>query len=271
MIRFGDGEVQLLEADPDDADSMRVAIRKLKRQAAGSFASEDVLDVKANVSLAFDEADVLGILPDDNFSEKWKMWMARLAAHYAERRAKGRPAEALACCLLNHDIVDALPEMLAGRRVSAISCRDIKPVLEAEWGLDNVAVYQVPSQHAVRDVDGPYEAALHGVPMWPDAHAHLQADLTVRARGEVFLVGAGVFGKDLCIRIRERGGIALDMGSALDRIAGKITRGPKRRALELRAGGMSVEEIAADFRRTYGVSVDHDRIAKIVDKPLDAR
>ena len=41
-----------------------------------------------------------------------------------------------------------------------------------------------------------------------------------------FLVGAGIFGKDLCIRIRELGGIALDMGSCLDLMAGKVTRGP---------------------------------------------
>jgi hypothetical protein len=38
-----------------------------------------------------------------------------------------------------------------------------------EWGLEDVAVYQVPSQHSARDVDGAYERAMQ-VPIWPDAH-----------------------------------------------------------------------------------------------------
>jgi hypothetical protein len=206
---------------------MRLAIRRLRRQGSGSFTPEDVLAVKERVSLAFDAADVLGILPGDNFTSAAEMWMERLMALYASRGEAGRPAASLVCSHLHHDVVDQLPGLLTGRPVSVISCRDLKPVLEGEWGLEDVAVYRVPSQNAVRDVDSIYEAAMHDVPIWPDGHARVHAALTVREPGEMFLIGAGVFGKDLCIRVRELGGIALDMGSALDRIAGKITSRPQ--------------------------------------------
>jgi hypothetical protein len=52
----------------------------------------------------------------------------------------------------------------------------------------------------------------------------LEKRLAVRSRGEVFLVGAGLFAKHLCITIRDQGGIAIDIGSSLDAMAGKTTR-----------------------------------------------
>jgi hypothetical protein len=269
VVRFGDAEAQLLTAERDDPRSMERAIRKLEKETGLTFCPEAVLEVKALVALAYDGADVIGIQPNENFSDEGKFWIDRLASLYAERVAAGRRPAALASQLLAGQILDMLPQLVTGRRVSVISCRNVKPVLESHWGLEDVAVYQVPSQHMVRDVDGDYEAALHHVPIWPDAHARIRADLTVRERGEVFLVGAGLFGKDLCIRIRDQGGIALDLGSTLDRIAGKVTRGPQRRALDLYASGMSVADIASDFEHVYGVQVDPGRILEVIDAALD--
>jgi O-antigen biosynthesis protein len=267
-LRFGDGEARMLLANPAEEESITDAIRKLRRETGLSLSAEDVLEIGALVSYAYDEADVLGIRYGEPIVDEHRAWMDRLHAIYAERVARGRPAATLAYGLLSHDLLEPLPGMLAGRKVSVISCRDVKSVLEGEWGLEDVVVHQVPSQHLVRDVDGAYEAAQHGVPIWPDVHARLRAELRVRERGEVFLVGAGVFGKDFCIRIRERGGIAIDMGSALDRIAGKLTRGPERRVLDFHVGGMSVPEIADRLRELYGAEVEHERIARALEDAL---
>jgi hypothetical protein len=175
------------------------------------------------------------------------------------------PAAALASCYLNHEILAALPALLAKRRVSVISCRDVKPVVEEMWDLDDVAVYQMPSHYGVRNVDGAYEAAMHDVPIWPDAHHRVRSELTVRERGEVFLVGAGLFGKDLCIDVRDRGGIALDMGSALDHIAGKLPRDVMRSVFELHAAGMPACDISDYLRAHFGVQVDHERVREFND------
>jgi hypothetical protein len=218
------------------------------------------------VQKAFDEADVLGILPGHKRVER----VNRLTSIYIKRLGERRAPAALTDSHFHHGILAELPKLLAGRRISVISCRDVKPVLEGEWGLDDIAVYQVPSQHALREVDGRYEAALHGIPIWPDVHARLHDELTVRESGEVFLVGAGMFGKDLCIRIREAGGLALDLGSALDRIAGKITRGSKRGVLLLHRQGMSVDEIAETMENRHGIEVDREKIRKLTreERPL---
>jgi len=91
-----------------------------------------------------------------------------------------------------------------------------------------VGAVQVPSEYVMRKLDDGYERRLHDVAFWPEFFDDLRTRIAVREPGEVFLVGAGVLGKELCLRIKELGGIALDMGSSLDRMVGKITRGPRR-------------------------------------------
>jgi len=265
VVRFGDGEVRLLEAGAGDDESMRAAMEQLERDAGGGFAPATALDVKATLAHARDRADVLGILVIDPLSAGQMTWTKRLANLHAERLAAGNPPEALARNALHHEILAELPEILAGRPVSVISCRDVKPVIEARWGLDDVAIYQVPSHHASREFDGAYEAALHDVPIWPDAHERVRAELTVREPGEVFLVGAGLFGKDLCVLARERGAIAIDMGAALDHVAGKVTREPMRQMLELHEGGAPAAAIAARMEERYGVQLEADTVMEFVD------
>lgn len=271
VVRYGDGELSSLVARLDDADSIRVAKHKLDGESGLSFTPEDVLDVGRALALSFDRADVLGILYSHrgvlNDGQLEERQMNPLTKLYLERLTAGRAPALLASSHLQHDVMDLLPKALAGRRVSVISCRDVRPVLEGDWGLRDVVIYQVPSQCSARDLDGAYEATMHEVPIWPDRHDELQAELTVRDRGEVFLVGAGVFAKDLCIHIREMGGLALDLGSGLDRIVGKLTRGPLRQVHYLLGQGRSVPEIVEDMERRYGVTLDAMKVQRFAEAP----
>jgi hypothetical protein len=231
VVRFGEGEARLLAAKPADPASMLRAIKKLRRQTGLIFSAEEMLEVRALVLSALDQADVVGLRTSASFADEHRELGDLIASVYTERVAQGRRPAYLTHSLLNNDLRDALPALLSERRrVSVVSCRDIGPTLEADHGLADVTAYQVPSQYVVRDVDGPYEAALHDVPIWPDFYRRLETEIAVHDAGEVFLVGAGLFGKDLCIRIRDLGGIALDMGSTLDGVASKVTRGGGRPA-----------------------------------------
>lgn len=267
VVRFGDGEEGLLGADPDDEGSMAVAVGKLTKETGQRFSPDAVLEIKRAIAQAYDEADVLGILfVQDVVAIERGGQAPPPPRSYLERVASGRKPAVLAHGLLSHDIFDTLPELLAGRRISAISCRDVGPVLEGEWGTGDVNVYRVPSQYAVRKVDGAYEAAMHGIPIWPDAHHRIRDELTVREPGEVFLVGAGMFGKDLCVRIRDLGGIGLDLGSALDRLVGKITRGTRRHVLSLHEAGRSSSYIAAQLEDRYGHEIDEEKIRRLTSE-----
>jgi hypothetical protein len=229
VVRFGEGEGRLLTADSRDPGSVKTAAKKLRRQTGLAFSSDEVLEVKSLVMKAFDEADVLGIRGSNSFNDEHKMWVARIESVLHDRLRNGRKRAYVSHCLLNNELRAALPTLLDGQQqVSVISCRNVKQRIQADYGVPDVRVAQIPSQYVMRDVDGEYEAALHDVPIWPHFYKRLSARLTVRQRGEIFLVGAGILGKGLCIRVRELGGIALDMGSCLDRMAGKVTRGPNR-------------------------------------------
>jgi hypothetical protein len=228
-VRFGEGEGRLLVAEPEDPRSMQVAINKLRRQTGLGLPPDDVVEIKALVMRAFDEADLVGIRGSDSFNEEHKLWVARIEQVFSERLAGGRKQAYVSHCLFNNDLRDALPTLLEGqRRISVVSCRDVRHVFEDDLGVPDVNVYQVPSQYVMRRVDDPYEAVLHDVPIWPDFYRRLRSDIRVRHPGEIFLIGAGILGKELCIRVKELGGIALDLGSCLDGLAGKVTRGPGR-------------------------------------------
>jgi hypothetical protein len=231
VVRFGEGEGRLLVADREEPMSVRVASRKLRRQTGIHFDEDETFKVKEMVLEAFDKADVVGIRGSESFNDEHKMWVERVEQVYEERLAAGRKPAYVTHCLVSSDVRDALGDLLNGqRRVSVVSCRNIVGTITASYGVPDVAMYQIPSQYIMRRVDDEYEAALHGVPIWPDFYPRLRRRIQVREPGEVFLVGAGLFGKELCIRIRELGGIALDVGSTLDGLANKVTRGKNRPA-----------------------------------------
>jgi hypothetical protein len=226
VVRFGEGEGRLLVADEEDALSMKVATGKLRRQTGLEFSARDVLKVKSIVLNAFDHADIVGIREDRDVNPEMRMWVERIEQVFETRLANGRKPVYVSQHRIHAALTKSLHTLLDGQRqISVVSCRDVGPILQAKYGVEDVHVYQVPSQYIMRRVDGEYEAALHGIPIWPDFYRRLHADLSARRRGEVFLVGAGLFGKDLCIRIKQLGGIALDLGYQLDRMAGKTTRG----------------------------------------------
>jgi len=228
VVRFGEGEGRLLYARPDDDQSISVACKKLFRQTGIRFSSKEMFKVRSIILNAFDEADVVGIKGDASFKEEHKGWISKIESMFEERASVRRRPSIVTHCLVSVDLYNNLSSLLDGQqKISVISCRNLAPVIEERYGVKDICVYQIPSQYIVREVDDEYEAALHGVRIWPGFYSELRSSLKVREPGEIFLVGGGLFGKDLCIRIRELGGIALDLGSCLDKMAGKATRGRK--------------------------------------------
>jgi hypothetical protein len=229
FVRFGEGEARLLAANRRDPHSLGVARRKLYKQTGLIFPPDEILKVRALILSALDQADVVGLRGGPRFSDEHQGWMAYIGEVFAERAEhRTRPAY-IAHCLFHHDIHADLETLLREQpEVSVVSCRDVRDVLVDLYGIAVPTVYKIPSQYAVRQIDGEYEAELHATAIWPRFYAELLDGLNVRTRGEVFLVGAGLLGKSICVAIRDRGGIALDMGSVLDQLADKTTRGTNK-------------------------------------------
>ena len=93
-----------------------------------------------------------------------------------------------------------------------ITCRRVEDELRELFGIGEVRWYGVQGElEETGEVETPH---------YPDGFEELRETLEVPYRGAVFLVGAGVFGKIYCHWIKERGGIAIDVGSIFDTWAG---------------------------------------------------
>jgi hypothetical protein len=93
-----------------------------------------------------------------------------------------------------------------------LSCRDLSARLARVFRIDRVEQYLVPGETR-------YPGLARGE-HYPARFFELKETLRVPFPGAVFLVGAGALGKIYCHWIKQRGGIALDIGSICDAWAG---------------------------------------------------
>lgn len=98
---------------------------------------------------------------------------------------------------------------------SVISCHpEIVRVLKEKYEITVQNYYGIPSQHKYSMLFNKKENV--EAPHFPDRFYAICSDISVSYPGEVFLVAAGFFGKFYCNIIKQKGGIALDVGSTAD-------------------------------------------------------
>lgn len=107
-------------------------------------------------------------------------------------------------------------------KVSVISCHNLERYLALHYGIAIEAWYQTPHENRFRNMF-PRNGEDDDVAFYPDIFRSIEAKIRPTP-GDVYLVAAGFLGKLLCERIRERGGIALDIGSIADYWMGFPTR-----------------------------------------------
>jgi hypothetical protein len=102
-----------------------------------------------------------------------------------------------------------------------ITCRHIGGAAKIAFGIGEVETYLIPEQSQfVTNLADFYSQRPH----FPDAFFDLERRIKVPFPGAVFLVGAGMLGKIYCDIIKQRGGIAIDVGSVFDAWDGIMSR-----------------------------------------------
>lgn len=115
---------------------------------------------------------------------------------------------------------------------------DIAAVLRDRFHVEVHQVLLIPPERKFAHRASDTSAKSH----FPDFFEHLARTLTVCEKGELFLVAAGILGKSYCTWIKERGGIAIDIGSMVDFWCGARTR---RNSMHARASiGQSIRKQA---------------------------
>ena len=206
-IRLGDGEGALLgypritnRADVDR--SLRIWL------GTTAIADADLHMLAGALRDAVRHADVIGI-PRRKQVEKFRLFGAveRAIALY-DLMDEARP---LTCAALHRLLQHALlfrPLIAHLPFLGVVSSRDVAEPLQRLFGIGTVRWYGVRGE-----ADYPGSVVM---PHYPSGFAALSERLSVPYAGAVFLVGAGAFGKIYCHWIKDKGGIAIDIGSIFD-------------------------------------------------------
>ena len=99
---------------------------------------------------------------------------------------------------------------------------ELAGLLGARLGIARTLSHVIPGETRLVSLHGrrrPQESH------FPERYEQLMREIAVPHRGAVFLVAGGLLGKIYCDRIKQLGGIALDVGSVVDAWMGYNTRG----------------------------------------------
>lgn len=211
LVRYGDGEAMMLEGIPGNIE------RIIKRQF-GMVSYEDGLKIREVLMQALAGCDILGIPVRKKIHEPDNYWFK---AQSILMRFVPVLDKQFTNIDFHYHIQDRYNELFAlAPRIFYISCRDLDARLHEITGKD-VKSYRIAPEMMFTS----YEGAAH----YPDQFVKIEGWMDRQnIKGALCLVGAGVLGKIYCNWFRDRGGIAVDIGSMFDQWAGYVTRGKER-------------------------------------------
>ena len=229
-IRLGDGEGRVL-GYPDFFSDMEVltqvlyyhfgpeSMHRIKEAVPNSWVRDAMLDLRRLLVKSVRDADVVG-LPISEYYDGFETSPSSGMLGFACAMNHGL---ALVRHLDSESIFGAnVFQLLAARgrlfrstanlarKLHIVGPWDIRAELCAALGKEEINWIQVPGHYTWRGEKG--------LGQYPDLYKYIEHRLRLmdQLEGEVFLVGAGILGKYYCSLIKERGGVALDIGSVID-------------------------------------------------------
>jgi glycosyltransferase GT-like protein len=214
LVRLGNGEARVL-GFPDFVPPIWLA-RSVRNWFRDRAAELQVRPLQDEAERLIADADLIGVLRSSYPDEQYRLAHTLLEVY-------GLIAPGAALCSSNAHLHllerDFYRDLLAGEeQISIVSGHQLAEPISSAFGVPHVRQFKVPAQ--AKFFYDPSEE-----PHFPTVFERLREELDVRWPGEVFLIGAGYVGKIYCGWVKERGGIAIDIGSVFDLWAGEATRG----------------------------------------------
>lgn len=210
LVRLGDGEGKVLSG--------------LNRNLLGATASENntpqnlspqaYSKMRDELCDAIQNSDVLGVPPPQLLlrSPHWKTIVDNLPFSPLDNVFEGRVVTTWHCH--NHLYWSSgLHELITSQQfIGYISAHNLDEYFEG-LGIAKVVGFQIPGQRGnkLNTLQEPH---------YPYYYDRIHQELQVPFPGAVYLVGAGVLGKTYCNLIKQRGGIAIDVGAVFDHASG---------------------------------------------------
>ena len=215
LIRLGDGEGAVL-GFPNFTSLTNV--ERIGRIWFGDsrLKKEDFISLSEQIKTAVKSADIIGV-PRQRQVEKDPLYGA---VHQSLTKFELISETAVLTDAAVHRYLQfalLYRPLLQNRSfVGMISSRDLRAQLTQIFNIESIKLYQIRGEHRF---PGTIE-----IDHYPDQFEWLKNNVSVPYPGAIFLVGAGALGKIYCDIIKQRGGIAIDVGAIFDAWAGVKSR-----------------------------------------------
>ena len=261
MVRLGDGEGRLL-GFPEIVGKAELDTSLQIWFGRTDFDPADLAALAVELRAATQAADVVGLpRPSQAGQPEYRTVFAALdrfgLLSHAPLLTDAAIHRYLQIGLFYRELLDGLPFC------GLVTCRDLAPEVARVFRIGRVEQSLVPGE-------AQYPGPMLGE-HYPARFHELRETLTVPFPGAVFLVGAGALGKIYCHWIKERGGIALDVGSLCDAWAdvGRLRKPCHRLPLYEETPPLSLAEAVRHYNRM--IARDGLRIDPLpVAGPLDS-
>jgi tetratricopeptide (TPR) repeat protein len=233
LLRLGDGEGMFLPYLDEESRARGVHFIQRVWWGEQRLAPAEAVALGESLMEAIRNADAVGVPPPRRLLRDLQGPLATDQSTALENILRLMSAMApselrqkvLTSCHIHTDLDywDLYRQILAGvDTVSVISCHDLGEALSTKFGVSVRRWFAIPPEYHAAPM---FEAAN---PVWkekfyPDVFEQIM-EAIAPLPGEVFLVAAGFLGKLLCDRVRDRGGIGVDIGSIADLWLGYSTR-----------------------------------------------
>lgn len=219
LIRLGDGENSLI-GYPEFTQPERLSHVLQRAFGVKSFDEPLMSSLISELRASVRSADIIGTYDTTHKNPHCSCGIKQL-----EYYGLMQPSTALTEAGVNltlHEI-GAYQSFLSGiSRLGIISCRPVAHIFRENFGIKDINLYPVPQEHNFERVSGNNFLKVNK-PHYPEIFNEILRSIIVEP-GQLFFVGAGQLGKIYCSFIKERGGIAVDVGAMFDMWLGLPTR-----------------------------------------------
>lgn len=237
FIRLGDGEGTWLHHDSVEEVHFNALYTRNRDEFWGIWYGHDRSKYRnafyaqmSALSRRLVEADLIGIPPIAWINHEYSIGSIRgipgtlNALRMLERSISS--GNALCTQLLHFELSESAEffEFLSSlENISVISCHpEIQEIMRLKLGIEDITYIPIPGEPSRSALLG--ENSIRGE-HFPSAFLEtLERIKEINWTGKVCLVGAGILGKQYCLEIKRLGGIAIDVGSIMDKWNNKKTR-----------------------------------------------
>ncbi|HMI19321.1 MAG TPA: hypothetical protein VK533_07235 [Sphingomonas sp.] len=234
LVRLGDGEGRFLlsrRADlrgplqPDEAQAIGRLMWSIWFGSDMATAKSRLDEIMEAFEASVAGADLLGLpLAERLASDDANFGYLAVVEHFVAKLPDAQRRIVDSACHIELDRGDPfLANLLSGLDFLGVigPHPDLAVRLQARLGIGQVVSYDIPGEGRLGRLREAGDRGRH----FPEIYDRLMTELTVPHPGAVFLVAGGLLGKIYCGRIRDLGGIALDIGAVADAWMGFNTRG----------------------------------------------